>query len=311
MNRIIIFIFFCCCSNLISQNKKSNIIMDVEIDKLYPYQFITINIISPNNLNVWEYKSVSDSICEAKKKIYPSAADSISRAIKIHDLWSIDSYKERNKNKENGKTIKIAANNWFEKEGIYKLSVHIQYVDTLLAKDEVLEFEMDGQEKNVEATFIITNYKDKINAHLSDIYIRKFYKASDSVSLEAKWIPDSNGMPEYIIINNSNRTINGTVLGGDFWGWVEKFNNGKWEYYNRGGFCGTGVPFVSIPPGKTDLSYEGYFIGDVKQFTKGKYKYCVYYSTDKVSMGYAILDNEEVDKKIWNYFLLEKEFEIK
>lgn len=205
----------------------------------------------------------------------------------------------------------IEAVNWFKTSGVFKIIVNVDYNDTVRTTRDSIEFKMYGNEYKVSCSIWFTDPKDKKSRYLSDVYIKKYYNSTDSVTLKEKWTPSPNGDPVYAIINNSNHTIYGTMFVGFLWGWVEKYDSSGWKFYKRGGLSGTGAWRDSICPGKSGTSYEGSLIGNDVPFTKGRYKYNVYYTNSTVSMGFTILDNEAVDKNVSNYYLLEREFEIK
>jgi hypothetical protein len=275
MKKIIPILLMLYCSIQLSQDSKPEIDMNISISDLHPNQTLEINIISPDNQKVWEYYSTGDS-----------------------------------------SFLDLKANNWFTKEGRYKFIVHVEYKDTVRTAEEGCDFIMVGKEYKVDAEIDFTNsdftkLEGKKTYYLSDIYIRKYYLSSDSVTIKEKWIPKPDGMPEYILQNNTQRIIYGTEFGGHFFGWIEKLDSGKWKFYHRGGFCGTVGRADPIYPDGSDTTFEGFFIGDVKHFEKGKYKYCFFYTSKEVEWGHLIFPNEVVDKKVWDFYLLEKEFEIK
>ncbi|MDD5362381.1 MAG: hypothetical protein PHN88_09630 [Ignavibacteria bacterium] len=267
---LIILLLF--CSTLLSQDN-SEIGMKISISNLPSNRIISLNLASPDNKYVWEYKSAG--ACS---------------------------------------NFDITAKNWFSKPGIYKLSVLVEYKDTVRSKKEELEFDMSGKENGVNADICFTNRIQIDNGadFLYGIYLTKTNPWSDSVTIKEKWTPKSDGKPEYMVTNNSKRIVFGTNFLGELSGWVEKLDAGRWAVCERGKrICGMTAEKFSLYPGRSALLFEENFDRDIKPFTVGKYKYRAYYSFDEIVMGYKLSKEETVEKKVWNIYLLEKEFEIK
>jgi hypothetical protein len=205
----------------------------------------------------------------------------------------------------------ITANNWAKIPGEYILTINVKDKESSNVVSKSIDFSITGWEYKIKAyirfCFSINRYGNTI----SDINIVRYYNSIDSVTIRNNWIPKSDGIPDYVIYNKMQRKIFGTGMWGNFFGWVEKLDSVKWRGYERGGFCGTSGAGEPIFPGDSICSYEGDFIGNPKPFIIGKYKYCVLYSFEKDNWRQTINSDESPDKKIYDLYLLEKEFEIK
>lgn len=275
MKKIIFIFITICTTNIFSQNIKNSIPLEFSIQFNKSHQIIVLNIFSPDKEKVWEYSD-----------------------------------KDSNLNKR-GLHKDVPSNNWYSKPGEYKLIINL--IDKITNDELIYDYEYDvcGKENKILTDIWFHSGKNDSEYYVSNIYIKRYYNSYDSnITLYEKWTPQSDGMPAYTIQNNSQSIIYGAGMWENFFGWVEKLDSGKWNYYKRGGFCGTVGGGYPIYPRGSVISHEGAFIGDVNPFVKGKYKFCVFYSTEKVETGFTILANNFTDKITRDLYLIEKEFII-
>lgn len=204
----------------------------------------------------------------------------------------------------------IKAINWYSVPGKYKINVDLKCKDTLRRVKDSLEFNISGEENKIFCSVDIGYLEDNKTIHLSCKYMEKYFAASDSILLEEKWIPKKDGIPNYKIHNNSSRIIYG-LLGMQFEGSIEKFYDGLWRLYYRGYIDGTNAGHNVLNPGKSRASVEGSFVSKPEPFTKGRYRYIVYFTYDHYSLGVTTQSNVIFYKEVRDLYILEKEFEIK
>ena len=227
-------------------------------------------------------------------------------------VWNADS-KTNKVLDSNNKFIDITANNWYSIPGSYKLTLDETDQNTGISSMASLEFDMYGNELNTRARFHFTNIKKNSRLFLRTFYIYKYYNSSDSIGLKESWTPTSKGDPQYTLINNSAVNIVGIKPGGNFWGYVDKYNSGIWTEYDRANYCGTFTISEPVLPGDSLVVEEGYFIGTPNEFTPGRYKYYTYYShgeIDDIFADFTNIQKEETLKGVFNIYILEKEFSI-
>ena len=189
------------------------------------------------------------------------------QTLELNILYNDQKLWEYNSKDEFG-ILNIQAKNWFTKEGSYDLIVYLEYKDTNRSAYEDVEFYMNGNEYELKTDIEITSRKDTKPNYLSDIYLKKYYHSSDSVTINEKWTIKPDEKPHYIIHNNSQRIIHG-VNDGYFFGWIEKIDSGKWSRYFHGGFCGSYQYGEPVSPRQSGISFEGFFIGQPLPFTSG------------------------------------------
>jgi hypothetical protein len=258
-------------ANVHSQNNASKIVLDLRIWHTNPKLNYDINILSPKN------KSVIRSNIKEKSEFYSSTTE-----------------------------------NWFVGNGLYKFIIKISNNDSVYISGDSLNFYITGKEYKVYISIKFWDSKNVEEIYLTNLYINRYYNSPGDVTLNENWIPTPEGMPNYIIHNNSKLSIYGNGINGYFSGNIEKLNLEKWEDYSRGGYCATSVEFIPLLSGDSIEAKEDGFIGNVTPFIFGKYKYCLLYSIDKESTESILFaNNREPKKRIFDRYLIEKEFEIK
>lgn len=279
MKRIIqIVLLLLLISGTVYGQEKSDCPMDIHIYKRDLNQYIKLTITSPDGKDVWSI----DSKCN----------------IELHPVDN-DSF--------------VEVKNWYSISGSYKLTLEETDQTSGISSKESLEFNMNGNELNTRARFRYSNLNKNSRLFLRTFYIYKFYNSSDSIGIKEIWTPTSKGDPQYTLNNNSTVNVFGILPGGNFWGYVDKYNSGMWTRYDRAKYCVTFTISEPVLPGDSLVVEEGYFIGTPKEFTPGRYKYYTYYSHGKIDDIFADFTNmqkEETLKGVYNIYLLEKEFTI-
>ncbi|MBS1514937.1 MAG: hypothetical protein JSS63_07885 [Bacteroidetes bacterium] len=190
-----------------------------------------------------------------------------------------------------------------------KLFPENQFVVLYSNNDNVWkEFDYEFQLKGDESEVLIKLEYNRII--LTNITVLRYYKAPSEVEIIPHWPELIGSEPAFKLINNSSFTFNS--LFNEFWGNTYKFTDAKWVLESLGGICGTRGEGPSFKPGDTIISMGADFIGpDYAVQEKGKYKYVVEMSTgDALNFGRPVPQSYP-DKKTYDIYILEKEFEIK
>lgn len=139
------------------------------------------------------------------------------------------------------------------------------------------EFFADGTEVGFEAAMYLDHAHDPSTLELEALSLVRLLPSLPGVKLEPTWIPESGGKPAYRLTNGSDRTLLGTRTRSNFYGSVERRVESGWVPYPRGGFCGFGGDGVPMQPGEWRGSTEGNFMGEVRPFEPGTYRYVLRY----------------------------------
>ena len=222
-------------------------------------------------------------------------------------------YSEKNSGILDSSGHSITAFNCFPTSGNYKLIFEYSFGEDIITDEKSeIEFYLTGEELEIKSRIYIDYSYNASSLMISNFYIDRYYNSSDSVKLIQNWNPSSNGEPEYKIVNKTNRYVLGSGWRNSLWGNIRYYTNGEWRNYSRGGFCGTSMGDKPIPPGDSSISNEGDFIGTPKPFENNRYIYEVYYSFTEAELSSLKWNNpDETLKKVFDYYLLRSEFEIK
>jgi hypothetical protein len=208
------------------------------------------------------------------------------------------------------RSINITAKEWYSGKGNYKMTIYLIDKDSSNINYDSMEFSITGKEYNVNTQIWFGEPSTKNEILIKRFTMFRYYASSDSIKIKEHWDSKTEGYPEYIIYNKTKRTIYGTSLFGNFFGWVKKLKQDEWVAFNRGGMCGTVSGGKPVLPGDSTISDEGCIIRK-KSFTNGKYKYLVQYSFEKDLRWDFFFSNQETQfKNVHDLYLLEKEFII-
>lgn len=168
---------------------------------------------------------------------------------------------------------------WFSGPGTYRVDVTLRRHGGHALVVATQPFLVDGSEIafEVELSFMSDDV-DKPLA-LAELHVMRLLASLPGVSLEPAWTPTAGGQPLYRLSNHSARTLYGVGWFANYFGHIEYRIGGTWVHMRRGGFCGTVDVGKPLLPGEITESFEGFFIGDVKQFRPGHYRYVIRYST--------------------------------
>ncbi|HST53314.1 MAG TPA: hypothetical protein VLJ61_14985 [Pyrinomonadaceae bacterium] len=202
---------------------------------------------------------------------------------------------------------------WYDMSGKYTLTVSYRIegeAESLRAESQ--EFAADGQELRVGTRLWFISDKETHKSFLASMTLTRYLSTSSSVWLVGKWNPSREGRPRYEIVNSLTQPIYGVGWEGNFFGHVEAEAKGHWRGYPRGGFCGTVSAGKPIQPGGKDDSIEGYFMGEVSPFAKGRYRYVVSYSLEPSSFGVptSFTDAGRTFKRMTDVYEVTEEFRV-
>jgi len=95
-------------------------------------------------------------------------------------------------------------------------------------------------------------------------------------------------------------------------GELTKWGEGKWNKLDRGGMaCGMFHLDEPLEPEKTICAGENGFIDYGRELSAGRYKYSTKYTYKETFGPKSDPDGKGVIKNLFDYYILEKEFEIK
>ncbi|MBS1494144.1 MAG: hypothetical protein JST55_11560 [Bacteroidetes bacterium] len=170
-------------------------------------------------------------------------------------------------------------------------------------KESKYNFHLYGDEKEV----IIEAEYNRIILENIDIY--RYYKAPKEIKIFSNWDELIGSEPAFKIINNSSFTF--FSLFNEFWGSTYKLEKNEWVLESIGGICGTRSDGPPFKPGDTIISKVADYIGeDYAVQEKGKYKYVVLMSTGNALNFGRPVPQSYPDKKTYDIYSLEKDFEI-
>jgi len=169
---------------------------------------------------------------------------------------------------------------------------------------ETLDFELNGKEKSVECEINFLSHSEI----MEEFVIKRNYNAKDILIID-DWSGLIGDSPKYKIINNSNLILNSFF--NEFWGDTYKFVNNAWIFESVGGICGTRSDGPTFKPGDTVVSAGTDFIGeDYAVQDKGKYKYVVEMCTGDALRFWKPRPKNYPAKNVYDFYYLEKEFEV-
>lgn len=207
----------------------------------------------------------------------------------------------------------FSPDNWDKGAGDYKLVVSVfnnynmKLFDTYNSK-----FALTGNERNVLAEIYFGDNKGKAPKRLSFITVNRFYASPDSVVLTEDSPPKLGQDLKYSITNHTTRTLYCYCFYDCVVGELKKWGSGKWNELKRGGGpCGMFRLDVPLEPGKTICAGENGFIAYGRDLSVGTYKYSTKYTYKKIFAAFSDPDEKGVSKYVMDYYILEKEFEIK
>lgn len=133
------------------------------------------------------------------------------------------------------------------------------------------DFVADGTEQEVRVTIEI----DQERRHT--VRIQRHLPALAGVALKSDWAPSAQGRPGYLIMNQSDREIRG-YPDGAFWGTVETWRDGKWQYHS-GNSSPKEDSLDSYFLEKNDWDFVKFSRQKQPSFIPGRYRFLVRYTT--------------------------------
>ena len=207
----------------------------------------------------------------------------------------------------------FSPSNWEKGTGDYKLVVSVfNNYNMNLCDIYNFKFALTGNERNVLADIYFSDNDGKDPKHLSRFTVNRYYASTDSVVLTEDSPPKSGQDLKYSITNHTTRTLYCFCFYFCVVGELKKWGEGKWNELNRGGrACGMFRLDAPLEPGKTICACENGFIDYGRDLSAGTYKYSTKYTYKKTFGAISDPDEKGVSKNVIDYYILEKEFEIK
>jgi hypothetical protein len=173
---------------------------------------------------------------------------------------------------------------WFSGSGTYRADVTLRRDGggTVVATQP---FVVDGSEIAFEIELSFMSEQVEKPLRLAELHVMRLLPSVSGVALEPAWTPTAGRQPLYRLSNHSPLTLYGVGWFANYFGHIEYRAGETWARMRRGGFCGTVDSGKPLLPGQTTGSFEGFFIGDVKQFRPGHYRYVIRYSTVSADFG--------------------------
>ena len=211
-----------------------------------------------------------------------------------------------------------------EQLGAYRLKASI--TSEVYGNDSLEKcFMLTGEEDKVETIVCLGrekknpsdwNSRDAVNS--CRFTITKYSQPSPSVKI--KYLRNCTGEngefpgPVFLIKNESRDTLYGEWLPGFFWGRLSVWKDGEYEGNRGGQICTTGNEEPPLYPGQVKEAWVGSF-GLTRPLPVGKYRFNLFYSTERATKNAAPLVRETETMKWWsavqNWHLLTCEFEVK
>ena len=209
-----------------------------------------------------------------------------------------------------------------EQLGEYRLTAIFSNVKS--GKDSLERtFMLTGEEYKIEAIAHfqqekknMSDWKNKDSITSGRFTITKYSKPSPLVKI--KFLRNSTGEnnefpgPLFLVKNESRDTLYGEWLPGYLWGTLSKWVDGRYEGNLGGEICTT---WTDEPPLYPDSVKPAWVSSFGRKTPPGKYRFNLYYSTEKNSKGSARLTSETDSFRWWssvqNWHLLTCEFETR
>lgn len=204
-----------------------------------------------------------------------------------------------------------------EQLGEYRLAV--SFSNAISGRDSLERtFTLTGEEYKVKTSVsfrrekkVWNDWKNKDSINSGRFSIIKYSHPSPSVKIKfLRNCPGELG-PLFVVSNESRDTLYGEWLPGYLWGRLSKWVDGKYEGNSVGQICTT---WADEPPLYPDSVKHAWVASFGKKNAYGKYRFNLYYSTEKVMKGSASKVYESDAFRWWscvqNWHLLTCEFEV-
>jgi len=213
----------------------------------------------------------------------------------------------------------------------YKYKSCIRGTSDQLVYHEVLNIPINNREERIELEIHFQKYYDEesnvtFKERINNLIAKKIYRLPQEVKLIRDWEPMISNNPKYFIQNNSSYKFYGVSEDGKFEGELFRITNESIKQVNTGGYNLSNVP-------SKQLYKENYVLSSIRDhretdnrfkiLNRGKYMYRVYLAfhpyenrnrygeTPFYSINHNECSNPFEKNKIYEYFELKDEFEIK